>query len=237
MTLPERWTEIAGLRAIEAGDRAAAKAVVVLLHGFQMRPDDLAPFAHSLGVPAWFLFPEGPLEAQPEGRAWWHIDPVARDASMAQGPRDFAPLHPPELPAARARIDAFLGAIEVETPGLPLVVGGFSQGGMVVLDTLLRSERQVAAIALLSTSRIAFDEQQPRLAAGRVRGLRCLVSHGEADPDLGFFAGRALADALAEAGAEVDWVPFDGGHELPLVVWRALRRLLLSVAEEPRATS
>jgi hypothetical protein len=28
----------------------------------------------------------------------------------------------------------------------------------------------------------------------------------------------------------VHWVPFDGGHELPLVVWRRLRQFLLNVA-------
>jgi len=232
VTLPERWIERAGLRAIAVGDPASTVATVVLLHGFQMRPEDLAPFAHSLRLPAWFLFPEGPLEAQPEGRAWWHIDPVAREASMAKGPRDFAPLHPEELPQSRARLDAFLDAVEAEGRG-PLIVGGFSQGGMITLDTLLRSQRRVDAVALLSTSRIAFDEWRPILEAGRVAGVRCLVSHGTADPDLAFGAGEALAEALKAAGADVTWLPFDGGHELPLVVWRALRRLLGEFVRDP----
>jgi phospholipase/carboxylesterase len=34
-----------------------------------------------------------------------------------------------------------------------------------------------------------------------------------------------------EAGARVFWVPFDGGHEIPLVVWRGLRKFLRALLE------
>ncbi|MGE5183235.1 MAG: hypothetical protein ACM31C_14295 [Acidobacteriota bacterium] len=33
----------------------------------------------------------------------------------------------------------------------------------------------------------------------------------------------------AAGGAHVTWLPFDGGHELPLVVWRGLRKFLRAV--------
>lgn len=219
-------TTIAGLRTVVAGDEATAPRVVVLLHGFDMTPTDLSPFASSMGVPAWYLFPEGPVAA-PRGRAWFHIDADARAASLAQGPRDFAGQHPADLPAGRARLLAFLDEVVARAAGRPLVVGGFSQGGMVVCDTLLRHPREVAAVALLSSSRIAFDEWQPRLHAGAARGWRVLVSHGEKDADLAFATGEGLRDALAGGGAQVTWVPFPDGHEIPLVVWRRLRKVLL----------
>jgi len=60
----------------------------------------------------------------------------------------------------------------------------------------------------------------------RLRGLPAFVSHGRADQDLAFTAGEALRDFVLAGGAEVSWVPFDGGHEIPLVVWRALRKFL-----------
>ena len=87
----------------------------------------------------------------------------------------------------------------------------------------------LAALALFSASRIAFDEWRPLLDSGRVRGLRVLMSHGATDADLSVAAGMRLRDCLAEAGARVDWVAFDEGHEIPLVVWRAFRKLLLSL--------
>jgi phospholipase/carboxylesterase len=52
------------------------------------------------------------------------------------------------------------------------------------------------------------------------------MSHGEADPDLAFSTGEALRDVLAAAGASVEWVPFEQGHEIPLLVWRRLRKFL-----------
>ena len=230
MSEREEVVELGGLPAIAVGDRDAARVVMVLAHGFQMEPADLSPFAHSIRAPAWFLFPQAPHLAEPRGRAWWFIDAKLRDEALARGPRDFAGQHPPDLPAARARLLAFLQAAKAAAGTRPLVIGGFSQGGMLTCDTLLRAELAVAAMVLLSASRIAYDEWQPLLAGGRLQGLPVLVSHGEADADLAFGAGEALRDCLTGAGADVTWLPFAQGHEIPLLVWRRLRGLLLGLA-------
>jgi phospholipase/carboxylesterase len=223
--MEEKHIELGGLRAISVGEPADAAFVLVMLHGFMMVPGDLAPFARSIGLPGWFLYPEGPVAAR-SGRAWWHIDPDARDAALARGPRDFAVQDPSDLPAARGYLSAFLDAVVVAAPGRPLIVGGFSQGGMLVCDTLLRAERRVDGLVLFSTSRIAFSAWGPHLASGCFRDIPVLLSHGAADADLAFSAGEALRDALTGAGAQVEWVPFPEGHEIPLVVWRRLRKFL-----------
>jgi len=57
--------------------------------------------------------------------------------------------------------------------------------------------------------------------------LPVLVSHGTHDPDLAFSAGEALRDFFRSSGARVTWQPFEGGHEIPLIVWRALRRFFV----------
>ena len=228
--LPESEIELGGGRAIAVGD-ASAPAFVILLHGFAMRPDELAPFAHSLGVAARFLFPEGPAPAalvpgEPRGRAWWHIDPSARLEALAHGARDFAPLEPPDLPAARARLGAIVDQILREANGRPVVLGGFSSGGMLAFDTQLRAPRAIRGLALLSATRIAWREQQDLIAGAPLRGLPALLTHGRADDDLAFAAGEALRDAAIAAGADVTWAPFDGGHEIPMVAWRGLRNWL-----------
>jgi hypothetical protein len=43
---------------------------------------------------------------------------------------------------------------------------------------------------------------------------------------LAFTAGEALRDFMLAGGAEVSWAPFEGGHEIPLPVWRDLRKFL-----------
>jgi phospholipase/carboxylesterase len=230
MSEREERIELGGLPAIAVGDPAAARVVVALAHGFQMEPADLSPFAHSIRAPAWFLFPEAPLVAEPRGRAWWFIDAKLRDEALQRGPRDFASQHPPDLPAARARLGAFWQAAKMAAGGRPLVVGGFSQGGMLTCDTFLRAPIDAAAMVLLSASRIAFDEWEPLLAARPFEALPVLVSHGQVDDDLAFSAGEALRDCLEAAGGDVTWLPFEQGHEIPLVVWRRLRALLLRLA-------
>jgi predicted esterase len=42
-----------------------------------------------------------------------------------------------------------------------------------------------------------------------------------------------LQQCLADAGAQVDWQPFAGGHEMPLVVWRRLKRFLTGSVIHP----
>ncbi|HXU06020.1 MAG TPA: hypothetical protein VN903_33930 [Polyangia bacterium] len=243
--MQEQIVEIAGLQTTVVGDLVASRTLIVLLHGFAMEPADLAPFAHSLGFPGAFLFPRGPIAAEIEpgverGHAWWHIDPVARAAALARGPRDFAGEHPAGLPDARARLGRFLDALGGNAgPGngagdgagageRRVVLGGFSQGAMLVCDMFLRTPRPLAGLALLSGSRIAFDEWPPLLAkwGGPHAPPPVFACHGHADRDLAFDAGSALRDCLVAAGATVNWVEFEQGHEIPLVAWRHLRKFL-----------
>jgi phospholipase/carboxylesterase len=205
---------------MEEGDLDTARLAIAMFHGFQMEPADLAPFARSIGLPAWWLFPEAPLPAQPRGRAWWHIDAAAREAAIAKGPRDFAVQHPRDLPDARARWGVIVDGVLARAGARPVIVGGFSQGGMLTIDSMIRGPRPVAGVALLSASRIAFDEWPDT----RLDGLPVLVAHGRVDDDLAFAAGEALRDTLIARGADVTWLAHDEGHLIPLVVWRALRR-------------
>ena len=225
----EEELELAGLRVVSVGDPEEARQVVVLLHGFQMEPRDLSPFAHSLGAPAWFLFPEAPNAAEPRGRAWWHIDAKKRDEALLKGARDFAEQHPPDLPVARAQLLSLVTSLLPRIGTRPFVLGGFSQGAMLTCDTVLRSTFPLSAMVLLSGSRIAFDEWEPLLPSGRLRDLPTLVAHGKTDADLAFTAGSALRDCLTTAGANVTWQEFDQGHEIPLVAWRTLRKCLATL--------
>jgi phospholipase/carboxylesterase len=195
-----------------------------------MRAADLAPFAASLGVPALFHFPQASLPAHDGGFSWWPVN--APRAGVARVPRDLAQAYPAGRADARAALARFLEALEPQRAGRPLLLAGFSQGGMLACDCLLHEAVKIDALALLSASRIAFDDWLPRLS--RLQGLPALVSHGRDDPDLAFAAGEALRDALAAGGARVDWLPFDGGHEMPLPVWRGLRKLIREIAP-PRA--
>jgi phospholipase/carboxylesterase len=220
----QRIVDIAGLRTTAVGD-PSAPLTLVLLHGYAMRPADLSPFAHSLGTPAYFLVPEGPVASPIGGHAWWSVDLEARESALARGPRDLNDDYPRGLSAAREQLGRFLEAVAAPRT----VIGGFSQGGMLALDWVLRGTRPVDALVLLSASRLAARDWQPQRE--RLRNLPVFVSHGTTDPDLAFTAGERLRDFVLESGAHASWVPFEGGHEIPLVVWRGLRKFLSALLE------
>jgi phospholipase/carboxylesterase len=217
----EQRIEIGGLSAIAVGDPAAELAVVVL-HGRQMEAADLAPFARSLGVDAYFVFPDAPSIADPRGRTWWPVDSEARMRRLSSGPMELSAMDPDGRATARGLVAGVCDALA--RPGRKLVLVGFSQGGMLAMDYVLRAPTRPAALALLSSTRIAIDDWQPR--AHRLLDLPVLIAHGHGDPELAFLAGELLRDFARAGGAKVTWLPFDGGHEIPLVVWRALRTLL-----------
>ena len=99
---------------------------------------------------------------------------------------------------------------------------------MLAMDYVLHDGTRPEALALLSSTRIAIADWQPR--AGQLADLPVLVAHGHADRELAFGAGELLRDFAAGGGARVTWLPFEGAHEIPLVVWRALRSLIRDAA-------
>jgi phospholipase/carboxylesterase len=218
------------LESLRVGAREQARAQVVLLHGYDMQPEDLEPFSRSLNVPALFHFPRGPLSSPSGKRCWWPIDQERRARQLQSGPRDLFEESPPGRPAARDKLCEFLDELRAQSPKLPLLLGGFSQGGMLACDAVLCARQPVSGLVMLSSSRIAFDDWLANCEP--LTDLPVLVSHGTHDADLAFSAGEALRDFYRNSGARVTWQPFEGGHEIPLVVWRALRRVITELSRK-----
>jgi len=198
--------------SLVAGDVHNAQLVVVFLHGHGMTAEELAPFAAALGPGVAVHFLLAPFDAIGAGRAWWPRDPCFSGLRGAP-PWDLA---------------AYIRTLAASLNGQPIVLAGYSQGGMLACDTVLHEDVQVQGLALLSACRIASHDWPPRLP--QLAGLPVFIAHGMHDAVLSLAAGEALRDAIASGGAQVEWLPFDGGHELPLLVWRRLRNYLRAVA-------
>ena len=206
--------------------------VVVLLHGFGAPGDDLVPLWQVIGAPPGtrFIFPVGPLSFQMglgESRAWWMIDMERLNRDIAAGRlRDLSRDIPPGLEEARDRIVAFLDDLECRFGVGPrnIVLGGFSQGAMLACDVTLRTDRPFLGLTLLSGTLLAKEEWVPLMP--KRRGLRVFQSHGSEDPLLPISLAEQLRDCLLEAGLTVEWVRFEGGHEIPSVVTQRLGRFL-----------
>jgi len=220
-----RRLNLAGLDACltggDDGQGAGDGPLVVLLHGFGAPADDLVAVGSVLRPPAGtrFLFPAAPLrlvEAFFEGRAWWMIDFARREQLLSGKDLETLADETPEgLAEAREALTAFLdeAARTLDAPPERTVLGGFSQGAMLALDTALRDPRPLAGLILLSPTLVAALAWAD-LAPGRA-GLPVYLSHGRQDPLLPFFMTERLKALLLGAGLDVTWTPFEGGHEVP----------------------
>jgi len=210
-----------------------AGPVVVLLHGYGAPGTDLVPLWRELAVPreVRFVFPEAPLELGFGGRAWWPLD-MARlqDRFSKTAVERLIAEVPPGIAEARAALLELLAALERDFGAVPeqTVIGGFSQGAMLATDTVLRTSRPFAGLAVLSGTLISHDEWLPLMAARR--GLPVLQSHGRADPVLPFELAERLRNELDSAGLPVEFIPFNGGHGIPSGVLDGLTRLISRIA-------
>lgn len=224
----------AHLTAGSDGNAGGGGPVVVLLHGFGAPGTDLVGLEDQLAAPpsTRFVFPEAPELADlgmpsDEGRAWWQIDML--NLQLAVMGRNFEALadHVPEgLVRVRTAFEQFLDALDarLNIAGVPLVLGGFSQGAMLTCDVALHSERRFAGLLLFSGSVIARAdwlvrfEQQPHIPV--------FQSHGRQDPILPFPLAEQLHRYFVSQGWQARFVPFDGGHGIGGEALRGARAFL-----------
>jgi phospholipase/carboxylesterase len=223
---------LGGLDAVVAGEGDGP--AVVLCHGFGAPAEDLVPLARLLDAPAGtrFVFPAAPLELGlpfSDARAWWMIDLGRYERDIREGR---GATWTREVPAGLAAARERLVALVEELAPRRLILGGFSQGAMLACDVALRTQIPLAGLVLLSGAIVAEDEWAPRFAARR--GLPVFMSHGTGDPLLPYVVAERLRLFFEDAGADVTFEGFRGGHELPPAVMNGLGAFLrLHVAGRP----
>lgn len=195
--------------------------VVILLHGFGAPGDDLVPLAQEVPAPPGtrWVIPEAPIDLGFGARAWWMIDIEARQAAILRGQGvNLSREQPPGLAEARQSILSLIASIEsdLHVPASQIALVGFSQGGMLAMDVMLHAPSAFAGVAVLSGTLIAEDDWTPLMSQRKT--VPVLLSHGQSDPILPFAHSERLRDVLSNAGLQVRWVPFSGGHAIPPVV-------------------
>ncbi len=214
------------------------KLVVVLCHGFGAPGHDLVPIADELFdlCPALadsveVIFPAAPLSldefGMPGGRAWWHIDMNELIGAIEHGNlRILRDRRPEGIDEARDLLLGLLDEVRQKT-GLPssrFVLGGFSQGSMLAVEAALNGAEPPGGLCLWSSTLVS--EAQWRKNAARLKDIPIVQTHGRQDAILPFAAAIALRDLLTEAGANVNFLEFNGSHTITLPGLEALVELL-----------
>jgi phospholipase/carboxylesterase len=216
-----------GLRTWEVGE---GRDPLVLLHGYSSAPGEWLQFTDTIRPreSRRFVFPEAPGTGPGgRGRGWWPLDLASHLDSS--GLPDLSRTRPPGLETASRRVGTLLDEIVTRLggPADQLILGGFSQGGMVSAEIAFRSGRPLKALILLSPTTI--DVASWRAGFPARRQLPVFLSHGRNDTVLPFAASERLAADLRRAGLRVMWVPFDGIHDMPTTVVDALNQFLTVV--------
>jgi phospholipase/carboxylesterase len=211
---------------------------VVLCHGYGAPGSNLVGLTQAIGIvkPSLlarivFLYPAALLDLIDEGnalgRAWWPIDldRLLNDPTpefLAQ----FRAACPEGMATARGMFEQLLAEAgrEFDLPLSQFVLGGFSQGSMLATDTALRMKDGPAGLCIFSGALI--NEAEWSNSAAQHAPLAVLQSHGRQDPILKLLQATALRDLLQSAGHKVDFLEFDGYHEIPPLAMHYLAQLL-----------
>ena len=216
------------LETVEVEPRAAADAVVLLMHGLGADGHDFESIVTELRLPAspsvrW-VFPHAPvrpvsINAGYRMRAWYDIVGLDR-----RSPEDEAGIRD----SARAVHDLVRRERERGIDSSRIVLAGFSQGGALALFAGLRWPERLAGVAALSTylplTMTLEQEAHPANAAVPV-----FMAHGAHDslvsPDL----GRGSRDLLRARGYDVEWHEYPIPHSVSAEEVGDLRAWLLRV--------
>lgn len=199
---------------------ADADACLILLHGLGASGDDLAGLATHLAQPSankWrFLFPNAPVRPVTinhgmEMRAWYDIDPQqGHSAATADIRNSVATIT--EL----IRQQQALGIAAQR-----IVVGGFSQGGVIALETGLGYGDPLAGIIALSTY-VHDPEHLARRVHPANAHAEIFLAHGHHDPMIPMSRSVQSKAVLQQAGCQVQWHEYPMGHEICMQEIQAL---------------
>jgi len=149
------------------------------------------------------------------GRAWFPISMQELNESLMTGvPRDYAEKQPPAFDQVIDDLQFFMDEVKKDYDGV--VLGGFSQGGMVASHLFGAAGDQLLGGLLLST--VLLNQKKLEAGLEGVAPKRFFQSHGSRDPMLGLKQAQQLYQLLKKRGWKGSWLDFAGGHEIPMQV-------------------
>jgi phospholipase/carboxylesterase len=214
------------IQTVEVETGTAPSASVIWLHGLGADGHDFEPIVPELRLPDTlplrFVFPHAPvrpvtINSGMAMRAWYDI------ISLDRG----GPVDAEGISESTAMLEALIAREEQRgtDPGR-IVVAGFSQGGAIAINTVLRTKRKLAGLMGLSTWLALPDALH---GDGVDTTIPVFMAHGQFDPMIPMQYGRSSADALAGVGFNVEWHDYPMAHAVCAQEIDDIRAWLLGV--------
>jgi len=217
------------LPAIEIETKPKPSHTVIWLHGLGADGNDFVPVVKELKLPPLgirFVFTHAPTRlATINGgfvmRAWYDI--AYQELAFKEDERG--------LRESQKLIEELI--VRENTRGIPssrIVLTGFSQGGVLALQTGLRQSKPQAGLMALSS----YLPMSPMIEVERnaaSNSVPIFMGHGITDNIVPLALGKMSRDTLIKLGYEVDWHQYTMPHSVcveelaDIGVW--LKRVLL----------
>ena len=179
------------LHSLERPAEGTPEGALVLFHGRGADERDLYPLLDALDPERRLLgiTPRGPLALPPGGAHWYRLGGIP-----TPDPSTFFP----SFEAAGALLDGLPVPIE------RVVIGGFSQGAVMSWALGLGAGRPRPA-AIIALSGFMPEVEGFELDLSDLDGYPVAVAHGSLDPVIPVEFGRAAAERVRAAGADLLW--------------------------------
>ena len=217
------------LPAIEIETKPKPSHTVIWLHGLGADGNDFVPVVKELKLPPLgirFVFPHAPMRPVTINggfvmRAWYDI--AYQELAFKEDERG--------LRESQKLIEELI--VRENTRGIPssrIVLAGFSQGGVLALQTGLRQSKLLAGLMALSS----YLPMSPMIEVERnaaSNSVPIFMGHGITDNIVPLALGRMSRDTLIKLGYEVEWHQYTMPHSVcaeelaDIGVW--LKRVLL----------
>lgn len=188
---------------------AAATAepwLLVLMHGVGSNEDDLFGLAGMVPAPFHVLSLRAPYRMGPNAHAWFEfsVEPDGRRS-----------INEPQEVASRALVAQTVDAAarQLGVPAERVVVGGFSQGGIMAL-TLLLTRPAALQGALVLHSRLLSQALPQSAPAAALAGKQLWVSHGVQDNVIPVASAHAIRDHVSVLPLALTYREYQSLHEL-----------------------
>ena len=190
-----------------------AQGSIIWLHGLGADGSDLASLTQELDLPKSLplrsIYPHAPIRSveinqNTSMRAWFNIhinNPINSD---------YAGIHDSTL-----FIEGIIASeIAAGIPESNIILAGFSQGGVIAMNTFFKGTYHLGGFIALSTFLHANEAFQKKLSLTQ-KQTPLFLAHGSEDPVLPLFLGEALQTHLKNSGCQnILWQTYSAGHHL-----------------------
>jgi len=197
------------ISVLDIKPKGATTKIIVWLHGLGASANDFEPVLpiineHVTGVR--YLFPNAPLKSVSVNGgmtmpAWYDI--VSPDLAQHQDNQGIS--------ASCDKLEAIVSQIREESGSeIPVILAGFSQGGVIALGTALTRNVNVQGVLALSTYLPDIAEQN----SANNNNLTLLMMHGTQDPVVPHEYARQSFNTINKTITDARWMEYPMEHSL-----------------------